>query len=69
MNIQTCPICATELHVENGVIKSVIDPRAPTKELKQTYPLVLYFDSEAARDEVIAAYQAYNPKLKARRLE
>jgi hypothetical protein len=42
--------------------------RAPVPELEGSYPLVLYFGSQADADEFTAAAQAAQPGLMAKRL-
>lgn len=45
------------------------DPMAPLPELKGTFPLVLYFDTDKDRNDFARMFQRFNPNLKARSLE
>lgn len=54
--------------VMEAILASLKMLRAPTPELQSCFPLVMFFNTEEARDQAVASIQAQHPNLTPRAL-
>lgn len=52
----------------NGLVWDDVDVSKPAPELAGTHPVILYFATDADREELIGAVRAEKPNMTARRL-
>lgn len=67
-----CSTCAADFYLPSGVCDhcNTIDPqwKAPVPELEGSFPLVLYFDTDADRQEFVELIQKAKPGMSTRNL-
>lgn len=67
-NFHPCPHCGVRIDTWIRIPTDDIDLKAPVPELKETFPVVLYFGNDQDRSDFISIVQEAKPGLVARNL-